>query len=84
MVSFSLEWSSWSHTDQIPTVIGDLTNEETFTYLHRKLGIEEKVVYQLIQLLGGQICDLKTYGAMINKGMAFEGEKAFTITISGQ
>lgn len=85
MASFStLERSSWSRAAPIPTVIGDLTNEEAFTYLHSKLGIEETVANQLIQLLGGQIRDLQTYGTMINEGMTFKGEKAFTITISGQ
>ena len=54
-------------------VIGDLTDEEAFTYLHSKLGIEEKVANQLIQLLGCWILDLKTYGARINGGETFEG-----------
>ncbi|RHZ82895.1 hypothetical protein Glove_103g267 [Diversispora epigaea] len=64
--------SSWSRADQEPIVIGDLTNKESFTYLHSKLGIEEKVANQLIQLLGGRIRDLKTYGDRINKGETFE------------
>jgi hypothetical protein len=67
-----MQRSSWSRADQKPIVIGDLTNEEAFTYLHSKLGIEEKVANQLIQLLGGRIRNLKTYGDMINIGETFK------------
>ncbi|GES97913.1 P-loop containing nucleoside triphosphate hydrolase protein [Rhizophagus clarus] len=42
------------------------------THDDAKLGIEEKVANQLIQLLGGRIRDLKTYGDMINVGETFE------------
>jgi len=67
-----MQRSSWSRADKNPIVIGDLTNNEAFTYLHSKLGIEEKVANQLLQFLGGRISDLKSYGDMINVGDTFE------------
>ncbi|CAI2195112.1 2983_t:CDS:2 [Funneliformis geosporum] len=62
-----MQRSSWSRADQQPIFIGDLTDEEALTYL-RKLNIEEKDANQLIELLGGRIKDLKTYGYWIQEG----------------
>ncbi|CAG8748652.1 14365_t:CDS:2, partial [Gigaspora rosea] len=56
-----MQRSSWSRAEKIPIVIEDLTSKEAFTYLHSKLGIEEKVTNQLIQLLGGRVRDLREY-----------------------
>ncbi|RIB14117.1 P-loop containing nucleoside triphosphate hydrolase protein [Gigaspora rosea] len=67
-----MQRSSWSRAEKIPIVIEDLTSKEAFTYLHSKLGIEEKVTNQLIQLLGGRVRDLREYGNMINRGETFE------------
>ncbi|RIB16024.1 hypothetical protein C2G38_2038914 [Gigaspora rosea] len=67
-----MQRSSWSRAEKIPIVIEDLTSKEAFTYLFSKLGIEEKVTNQLIQLLGGRIRDLQEYGNMINRGETFE------------
>ncbi|CAI2194907.1 6069_t:CDS:2 [Funneliformis geosporum] len=57
----------------------DLIDEEVFTYIHKKLYIEEKVTNQLIKLLDGWINKLKDYGNKINEGYNFEVERAFTI-----
>ncbi|CAG8577861.1 3189_t:CDS:2, partial [Funneliformis caledonium] len=75
-----MERSSWSRSDREPIVIGDLTNKEAFTYLHEKLGIDEKITNQLLQLLGGRIRDLKTYGDKINKeGATFEAVRKIVL-----
>ncbi|RIA98243.1 P-loop containing nucleoside triphosphate hydrolase protein [Glomus cerebriforme] len=76
-----MQRSSWSRSDQEPIVIGDLTNNEAYIYLHEKLGIEKKVTNQLIQLLGGQIRDLKTYGNKIkNEGVTFEAIRKIVLS----
>ncbi|CAI2168511.1 4464_t:CDS:2 [Funneliformis geosporum] len=48
-----------------------LTNEDALTFLC-KLDIEKKYANQLIELVGGRICDLKTYGDEIKTGKTFE------------
>ncbi|RHZ80064.1 hypothetical protein Glove_139g39 [Diversispora epigaea] len=68
----NIKQSSYSRADPDPIVIGEITNEEAFDYLHNKLGIEEKVAKQLIQLIGGRIRDLLTFGEKIKNGYTFE------------
>ncbi|GES87265.1 P-loop containing nucleoside triphosphate hydrolase protein [Rhizophagus clarus] len=57
---------------------------QAFTYLNSKLGIEEKVANQLIQLLGGRIHDLKTYCDMINVGETFEEVRKIVLSTVNQ
>ncbi|RIA99747.1 hypothetical protein C1645_811111 [Glomus cerebriforme] len=68
------------YADQKSIVIGDLTNDEVYTYLHEKLKIKKEVAKQLIQLLGGQIREFKIYGNKIKEKMTFKNVRKIMLS----